>query len=83
MDPKNVEDLKIIYEESLKEFNDLSKSLSREREKAAAVLDTMIEKELKPLKMERARFKTEIKQVSPNELGQDSVVFHHFYKLWK
>ena len=71
----NIEDLKINYEESLKQFNNLSKRLSKEREKAAAVLDIMVEKELKPLKMERARFKTEIKQVSPNELGQDSVVF--------
>ena len=35
---KNIEDLKINYEESLKEFNDLSKRLSKEREKAAAVL---------------------------------------------
>jgi DNA repair protein RecN (Recombination protein N) len=72
---KNVQDLKINYEESLKEFDDLSKRLTKEREKAAAVLDTMVEKELKPLKMERSRFKTEIKQVTPNELGQDSVVF--------
>ena len=71
----NIEDLKINYEESLKQFNSLSKRLSKEREKAAAVLDTMVEKELKPLKMERARFKTEIKQATPNELGLDSVVF--------
>jgi DNA repair protein RecN (Recombination protein N) len=35
----------------------------------------MIEEELKPLKMERARFKTAITQVSPNEFGQDSVTF--------
>ena len=35
----------------------------------------MIEKELKPLKMDRARFKTEISQASPNEFGQDSVSF--------
>ena len=72
---KNVQDLKIKYDKAFKEFDDLSKNLSKERKKAAAVLDTMIEKELKPLKMERARFKTEIKQVSPNELGQDSVAF--------
>ena len=71
----NIEDLKINYEESLKQFNNLSKRLSKEREKAAAILDTMVEKELKPLKMERARFKTEIKQATPNELGLDSVVF--------
>ena len=72
---KNVQDLKIKYDKAFQEFDDLSKKLSKERKKAAAVLDTMIEKELKPLKMERARFKTEIKQVSPNELGQDSVAF--------
>ena len=72
---KSVADLKINYDKAFKEFDDLSKNLSKERKKAAAVLDTMLEKELKPLKMERARFKTEIKQVSPNELGQDSVAF--------
>ena len=72
---KNVQDLKINYQKSLQEFNDLSKGLSKERKKAAAILDKMIEKELRPLKMERARFKTEIKQVSPNELGQDTVSF--------
>ena len=72
---KNIEDLKTKYDESFREFEDLSKTLSKEREKAAAVLDKMVEKELKPLKMERARFKTEIKQISPNELGQDSVAF--------
>ena len=72
---KNIEDLKINYKESLKEFNDLSERLSKEREKAAAVLDKKLENELKPLKMERARFKTEIKQATPNELGLDSVVF--------
>ena len=72
---KNIEGLKINYDESLKEFDHLSKRLSKEREKAAAVLDRMVEKELKPLKMERARFKTEIKQISPSELGQDSVAF--------
>jgi DNA repair protein RecN (Recombination protein N) len=72
---KNIDSLKISYDEALKEFTDLSKNLSKERQKAAGFLDTMIEKELKPLKMERARFKTEINQVSPNEFGQDSVSF--------
>ena len=72
---KNIENLKTNYDESFREFEDLSNRLSKERGKAAAVLDKMVEKELKPLKMERARFKTEIKQVSPNESGQDSVAF--------
>ena len=72
---KNIEDLQTNFDESFRKFEDLSKTLSKEREKAAAVLDKMVEKELKPLKMERARFKTEIKQISPNELGQDSVAF--------
>ena len=72
---KNIDSLKISYDEALKEFTDLSKNLSKERQKAAGFLDTMIEKELKPLKMERARFKTEINQASLNEFGQDSVSF--------
>ncbi|MDA7593100.1 DNA repair protein RecN [Rhodobacteraceae bacterium] len=72
---KNIENLKINYDRSLKEFSILSKRLSNEREKAASILDRMIEEELKPLKMERARFKTAITQVSPNEFGQDSVTF--------
>jgi|TARA_A200000159_G_scaffold146365_1_gene152666 DNA repair protein RecN (Recombination protein N) len=72
---KNIESLKINYDKSLKEFSTLSKRLSNEREKAASILDKMIEEELKPLKMERARFKTAITQVSPNEFGQDSVTF--------
>ena len=49
---KNVQNLKIKYDKAFKEFDDLSKNLSKERKKAAAVLDTMIEEELKPLKME-------------------------------
>jgi len=72
---RNIEDLKVKYDGSLKEFNGLAQRLSKERQKAAIVLDGMVEKELKPLKMEKAKFKTEIKQVSPNELGQDTVSF--------
>ena len=72
---RNIEDLKVKYDGSLKEFNGLAQRLSKERQKAAIVLDGMVEEELKPLKMEKAKFKTEIKQVSPNELGQDTVSF--------
>ena len=72
---RNIEDLKVKYDESLKEFNGLAQRLSKERQKAAIVLDGMVEEELKPLKMEKAKFKTEIKQVSPHELGQDTVSF--------
>ena len=72
---RNIEDLKVKYDKSLKEFNGLAQRLSKERQKAAIVLDGMVEEELKPLKMEKAKFKTEITQVSPNELGQDTVSF--------
>ncbi len=72
---RNIEDLKVKYDGSLKEFNGLAQRLSKERQKAAIVLDGMVEEELKPLKMEKAKFKTEITQVSPNELGQDTVSF--------
>ena len=72
---RNIEDLKVKYDRSLKEFNSLAQRLSKERQKSAIVLDGMVEEELQPLKMEKAKFKTEITQVSPNELGQDTVSF--------
>ena len=57
--------------------------------KAASILDKMIEKEFRPLKMERARFKTELQETSPSELGKDNAVFtisptqEEFYPLIK
>lgn len=71
----NIEQLKQSYDEKLSEFNKMAENLSLERQKAASILDKMIEKEFRPLKMERARFKTELQQTSPSELGKDNAVF--------
>ena len=49
--------------------------LSNERHKFAAKLDKKIEKELKPLKLELAKFKTEIIRVQESKFGCDHVCF--------
>ncbi len=50
-------------------------NLSNERFKFAAKLDKKIEKELKPLKLELAKFKTEIIRVQESKFGCDHVCF--------
>ncbi len=49
--------------------------LSKERHKFAFKLDQKIEKELKPLKLELAKFKTEISMVPETRYGCDHVCF--------
>jgi DNA repair protein RecN (Recombination protein N) len=49
--------------------------LSNERHKSASKLDKKIEKELKPLKLELAKFKTEITAVGESRFGCDNVCF--------
>ncbi len=49
--------------------------LSNERYKFAAKLDKKIEKELKPLKLELAKFKTEILRDQESKFGHDHVCF--------
>ncbi len=49
--------------------------LSNERHKFASKLDKRIEKELKPLKLELAKFKTEITMISETRFGCDNVCF--------
>ena len=49
--------------------------LSEERHKSASQLDKKIEKELKPLKLELAKFKTDIAMVDHSKFGCDQVCF--------
>ena len=49
--------------------------LSKERHKAAFKLDKKIEKELKPLKLELAKFKTDIVMMGNSKFGRDNVCF--------
>ena len=48
-------------------------SLSDARRKAGAALDKAVEKELKPLKLERAQFVTEISPVAEAEWGENGI----------
>ncbi len=49
--------------------------LSKQRQEVALKLDQKIEKELKPLKLELAKFKTDIKMVANSKFGCDHVCF--------
>ncbi len=57
------------------QFHEEMAFLSSERHKFAPKLDKKIEKELKPLKLELARFKTEITAVPRSRFGCDNVCF--------
>ncbi len=52
-----------------------AEALTKARAKAGKMLDKSMSKELGPLKMERAVFKTEIAPVDPGPDGQDGVTF--------
>ena len=61
-----------------RKFSEAAKSLSRDRKRAATALDNATNRELKPLKLERARFRTKIvprphPEWGPN--GAESVTF--------
>jgi DNA repair protein RecN (Recombination protein N) len=56
-------------------YNEIADELTLQRRKAAAELDQMVLAELKPLKMERAVFKTEITDVRAGAEGRDKVAF--------
>ena len=58
-----------------KQFRQAAEKLSAARRKAAEKLDAAVNKELKPLKLERARFLTNIETVEPGPQGLDRVEF--------
>jgi len=56
-------------------FEKISTHLSKARKKAAVALNKSIMKELPPLKMENAKFFTEVEPTEPSALGTDRVRF--------
>ena len=74
----SLQELKKKVESLRNNYTQMAEKLSKERHKAAAKLDKSIMKELPPLKMEKAVFKTSIIQKDENqwsENGWDSVSF--------
>ncbi len=57
------------------EFLKLAKTLSEQRKAAATNLDALVNKELPDLKMEKAKFKTQITQKEETEFGIDDICF--------
>ncbi len=58
---------------SRKEYEDKAKSLSAKRKSAAKTLDKLVAKELGPLKLDKARFETEVAQLPDNEWGANGI----------
>ena len=56
-------------------YDTAAEKLSRKRRKAAARLDRAMASELAPLKLERARFMTEVTSSEPGPTGRDAVTF--------
>lgn len=74
----SLQELKKKVESLRNNYTQMAEKLSKERHKAAAKLDKSIMKELPPLKMEKAVFKTSISKKDENqwsENGWDSVSF--------
>ena len=66
-----LEALKKVADEARAIFLQAAKELSALRVKAAAKLDQHVMKELKPLKLDKAVFKTNVEQVEPEAAGPD------------
>jgi len=62
-------------EASVKRYREAAKSLSAERKRAAASLDKAVNAELKPLKLERAQFSTQIEAGGEAPDGLDRIEF--------
>jgi len=62
-------------EASVKRYREAAKSLSAERKRAAASLDKAVNAELKPLKLERAQFCTQIEAGGEAPDGLDRIEF--------
>lgn len=56
-------------------YEETAAKLTAARKKAARKLEAAVEKELKPLAMERAKFVVSIEAGSPSEAGSDKIVF--------
>lgn len=74
----NISKLSKEIEKASAEFLKLARELSQKRKGAAKKLDALIMKELPALKLEKARFVTEISELAPENYGEqgiDAVVF--------
>lgn len=74
----NLEKLKQAEQKAKAEYESKAQELSLKRQEAAKKLDSLVMKELPPLKMEKARFETKIEALpenSWNETGKDNVYF--------
>lgn len=74
-DSDHLSELELELSAAKSAYNEIADDLTLQRKKAAAELDQVVVAELKPLKMERAVFKTEITDVKAGAEGRDKVAF--------
>jgi len=70
-----VAELQIALKKAQAAFDTAAKTLSDKRLDAAMGLDASVAKELKPLKLEKARFHTKVTETDPSPNGVDRVAF--------
>lgn len=70
--------LKNAEKEAKAEFLEQAKSLSQQRQKSAIILETSIEKELAPLKMEGTRFRVRIDTLEETNWGAHGIDYVQF-----
>ena len=74
-DGQSLETLEIIYQEAQAVLMDECAKLTKLRKKAAKQLELKLVEELKPLAMERVKFKAELRTATPQPHGADLVEF--------
>ncbi|MBT9312348.1 DNA repair protein RecN [Leptothoe kymatousa] len=74
-DGQSIETLEAVYEEAQAALIDQCSKLTKLRKKAAKHLEAQLVAELKPLAMERVKFKAELRSASPQVHGADVVEF--------
>lgn len=75
-DPMVLKKLEAEYAQADKDYNQIASDLSKARLDAAQRLDDAVNAELKPLKLENARFRCDLKQLNePSRLGLERVQF--------
>ncbi len=68
-----LEKLKTAVEQARRVYMKDAQALSKKREKAAQTLDKLVAKELGPLKLDKARFETNLEAMNESDWGADGI----------
>ncbi len=68
-----LEKLNLAVEQAKKSYVAIAQTLSKKRKAAGQTLDKLVAKELAPLKLDKARFETEVEALNENEWGPEGM----------